>query len=257
MRDIARSSYCVEFPNDTDISEQVLWPQAPAESHGMEDARFVRFTDDRGEVRYYATYTAFDGIHVSQQLLETTDFATFSVSPIGGAAATGKGLALFPRQIRGRYVALSRSDRETNSIAFSDDLRSWDRSETIQIPEQTWEILQLGNCGSPIETDAGWLVITHGVGPMRTYSLGAVGWPDPLTRQRSAGRLRSQRRLLVRQLRAQRHTRPALRRRRSNHLNSNVFGRRSRALVAPRTLSDARRQPVVANVYIRAASIRA
>jgi predicted GH43/DUF377 family glycosyl hydrolase len=172
LRDIARSSYCVEFPNDTDISEQVLWPQAPAESHGMEDARFVRFTDNRGEVRYYATYTAFDGIHVSQQLLETTDFATFSVSPIGGAAATGKGLALFPRQIRGRYVALSRSDRDT--IAFSDDLRSWDRSETIQIPEQTWEILQLGNCGSPIETDAGWLVITHGVGPMRTYSLGAI-----------------------------------------------------------------------------------
>jgi predicted GH43/DUF377 family glycosyl hydrolase len=140
----------------------------------MEDARFVRFVDERGAVIYYATYTAFDGIHVSQQLLETTDFATFTVSPIGGAAAAGKGLALFPRQVHGRYAALSRSDRETNSIAFSDDLRRWDDAETIQIPEQTWEILQLGNCGSPIETDAGWLVITHGVGPMRTYSLGAI-----------------------------------------------------------------------------------
>jgi predicted GH43/DUF377 family glycosyl hydrolase len=174
LRNLARSSYQVEFPEGCDISEQVLWPHSPAEHHGMEDARFVRFTDASGDSRYLATYTAFDGIHVSQQLLETTDFTTFAVSPIGGAAATGKGLALFPRQIGGQFAALSRSDRETNSVAFSDDLRRWNTSETIQIPEQTWEILQLGNCGSPIETDAGWLVITHGVGPMRTYSLGAI-----------------------------------------------------------------------------------
>ena len=107
-------------------------------------------------------------------MLETRDFQSFSVSPVGGDAAIGKGLALFPRRVGGRYVALSRSDRETNEVAYSDDLRCWNKAETIQAPEQPWEILQLGNCGSPIETDAGWLVLTHGVGPMRTYSLGAI-----------------------------------------------------------------------------------
>jgi predicted GH43/DUF377 family glycosyl hydrolase len=106
--------------------------------------------------------------------LETTDFATFDASPMAGNAAIGKGLALFPRRIGGRYVALSRSDRETNAIAFSDDLRCWNDAVTIQTPTRAWEILQIGNCGSPIETDAGWLVLTHGVGPMRTYSLGAL-----------------------------------------------------------------------------------
>ena len=174
LRSLARSSYSIEFPASTDISERVLWPTAPIESHGMEDARFVRFIDEWGDVTYYATYTAFDGINVSQQLLETTDFTSFTTSPIAGTAAVGKGLALFPRQIRGRYVALSRADRETNAIAFSDDLRCWNTSEPIQIPDRLWEVLQLGNCGSPIETDAGWLVLTHGVGPMRTYSLGAI-----------------------------------------------------------------------------------
>jgi predicted GH43/DUF377 family glycosyl hydrolase len=174
LRGLARSSYSIEFPDTTDLSERVLWPEAPAERHGMEDARFVRFTDDDGDVTYYATYTAFDGINVSQQLLETTDFAAFTASPIAGTAAVGKGLALFPRRVHGRYVALSRADRETNAIAFSDDIRCWTNPETIQIPDRLWEILQLGNCGSPIETDAGWLVLTHGVGAMRTYSLGAI-----------------------------------------------------------------------------------
>jgi predicted GH43/DUF377 family glycosyl hydrolase len=174
LRRLARSSYRVEFPISTDISERVLWPQAPAERHGMEDARFVRYVDGRAHATYYATYTAYDGTHVSQQLLETTDFTTFTASPIAGVAAAGKGLALFPRRIRGRYAALSRSDRETNAIAFSDDVRCWHTAHTIQIPTDPWEILQLGNCGSPIETDAGWLVLTHGVGPMRTYSLGAI-----------------------------------------------------------------------------------
>ncbi|MEO8036664.1 MAG: glycosidase, partial [Acidobacteriota bacterium] len=158
LRDLAKSSYRIEFPAHTDISERVLWPHAPAESHGMEDARFVRFADDDGSISYYATYTAFDGTHISQQLLHTTDFATFTVSSMAGAAAVGKGLALFPRKIRGRYAALSRADRESNSIAFSDDIRCWPTSQTIQVPEQSWEILQLGNCGSPIETDRGWLV---------------------------------------------------------------------------------------------------
>ena len=174
LRSLARSAYTVEYPDTTDISERVLWPHAPAESHGMEDARFVRFTDESGDITYYATYTAFDGINICQHLLVTKDFLTFTASPMGGIAATGKGLALFPRKIHGQYAALSRSDRETNAIAFSDDLHCWDSSTTIQVAERAWEILQLGNCGSPIETSDGWLVLTHGVGPMRTYSLSAI-----------------------------------------------------------------------------------
>jgi len=174
LRNLARSSYHLEFPTSSAISERVLWPQAPAERHGMEDARFVRFIHESGEVTYYATYTAFDGINTSQQLFATTDFKTFTSSPMAGPAATGKGLALFPRKIRDQYVALSRFDRETNSIAFSDDLYCWNPAVSLQVPERSWEILQLGNCGSPIETAAGWLVLTHGVGPMRTYSIGAM-----------------------------------------------------------------------------------
>jgi len=174
MRALSRSSYSVEFPAESELSERVLWPQSPAESHGMEDARFVRFTRDDGTVTYYATYTAYDGFGIAQHLISTDDFCSFEVSPMAGPAAIGKGLALFPRKIAGRYVALSRSDRETNAIAFSDDLRCWNTSEVIQTPCHPWEIIQLGNCGSPIETDAGWLVLTHGVGAMRTYSIGAL-----------------------------------------------------------------------------------
>jgi predicted GH43/DUF377 family glycosyl hydrolase len=174
LRRLAHSSYRIEFPAATELSERVLWPHAPAERHGMEDARFVRFVHPDGEVVYYATYTAYDGTNIAQHMLETTDFVSFGAAPMAGRAAVGKGLALFPRMINGRYVALSRSDRETNAIAFSDDLRCWNTATTIQTPDRAWEILQLGNCGSPIETEAGWLVLTHGVGPMRTYSLGAL-----------------------------------------------------------------------------------
>ncbi len=174
LREIARSSYSLTFPESTELSERVLWPHAPSESHGMEDARFVQFTADSGERSYLATYTAYDGHNISQQLLTTDDFVSFSCAPMAGAAALGKGLAIFPRKIRGSYVALSRSDRETNSVAFSSDLRCWPTSTTIQVPTQPWEVLQLGNCGSPIETDRGWLVLTHGVGPMRTYAMSAI-----------------------------------------------------------------------------------
>lgn len=174
LRNVARSSYRVEFPTTSEISERVLWPHAPIESHGMEDARFVRFTGDTGEHVYYATYTAYNGDDICVQLLETTDFVTFTATPMAGPAAGGKGFALFPRKIGGRYVALSRSNRETNAIASSDDLCCWGDAHTFQIPERPWEILQLGNCGSPIETAAGWLVLTHGVGPMRSYSIGAL-----------------------------------------------------------------------------------
>lgn len=174
LRSLRNSSYRVEFSASTELSERVLWPQAPAESHGMEDARFVRFIGDSGDAVYYGSYTAYDGANIRQHMLETTDFRTFDATPMAGSAASGKGFALFPRQVGGRYAALSRSDRETNSIAFSDDIHCWTSSETIQVPERPWEVLQLGNCGSPIETEAGWLVLTHGVGPMRTYSLGVI-----------------------------------------------------------------------------------
>jgi predicted GH43/DUF377 family glycosyl hydrolase len=144
------------------------------EQAGMEDARFVRFTDDDGSQTFYATYTAYSGSHISQQLLETTDFLSFTSAPIVGQAAVNKGLALFPRRIRGRFAAMSRSDRETNSVAYSDHLSVWTNPLACQSPTRAWEVLQLGNCGSPIETDVGWLVLTHGVGPMRTYSIGAI-----------------------------------------------------------------------------------
>jgi predicted GH43/DUF377 family glycosyl hydrolase len=174
IRAIATSSYRTEFPDDTVLSERVLWPHSPAERHGMEDARFVRFVDDDGSVTYYATYTAFDGANIAQHLLTTHDFTTFHASPLAGAAASGKGLALFPRKVNGRYAALSRSDRESNSVTFSDDMHCWHTSEQIQTPGRPWELLQLGNCGSPIETADGWLVLTHGVGAMRTYALGVL-----------------------------------------------------------------------------------
>jgi predicted GH43/DUF377 family glycosyl hydrolase len=170
---MAASSYAVEFDKDTALSERVLWPSGPAESHGMEDARFVRFTDD-SDALYYATYTAFDGSQVAPHLLETRDFETFTISQLSGPSARNKGMALFPRRIAGRYAALSRWDRESNAIGYSDDCHRWGEPTTVQSPAHPWELIQLGNCGSPIETPAGWLVFTHGVGPMREYAIGAV-----------------------------------------------------------------------------------
>ncbi len=174
IRTIADRFYTVEFPSETVLSERVLWPAMEAEQAGMEDARFVRFVDDDGSVTYYATYTAYSGSSISQQLLETKDFQSFDSRPLVGKAAANKGLALFPRRINGRYAAMSRSDRETNTVAFADDLAVWTSASPCQQPAESWEALQLGNCGPPIETDAGWLVLTHGVGPMRTYSIGAI-----------------------------------------------------------------------------------
>jgi predicted GH43/DUF377 family glycosyl hydrolase len=189
IRTIADRFYAVEFPGDATLSERVLWPAMEAEQAGMEDARFVRFVDDDGLVTYYATYTAYSGSHISQQLLETKDFQFFTSRPLVGKAAANKGLALFPRRINGRYAAMSRSDRETNSVAFADHLGVWSSASPCQQPTESWEALQLGNCGPPIETGAGWLVLTHGVGPMRTYSIGAIllDLDDPT---RVLGRLR-------------------------------------------------------------------
>ena len=174
IRRIAARFYAVEFPGHTPLSERVLWPATAAEGAGMEDARFVRFVDDDSTVTYFASYTAYSGSHISQQLLQTNDFQTFVSVPLVGPAAANKGLALFPRRIDGRFAAMSRSDRETNTVALADHPAVWPTASSCQQPTATWEVLQLGNCGAPIETDSGWLVLTHGVGPMRTYSIGAV-----------------------------------------------------------------------------------
>lgn len=171
---LASSNYETTFAKESRISDRVIFPAGPTESHGMEDARFVRFTHDDGSVVYYATYTAFDGFNILPQLIETTDFVSFRVATLNGKCAQNKGMALFPRMIDGRYAALSRYDNENNYLMLSDHVRFWHDTEKIQVPERPWELMQVGNCGSPLETEAGWLVITHGVGPLRQYNLGAL-----------------------------------------------------------------------------------
>ena len=176
MRWLAASNYLLAFDAEsTTLSERLLWPEGPFESRGMEDARFVHFREDDGSTSYYATYTAFDGFQILPQLIETNDFATFEMSTLAGHSAQNKGMALFPRTVDGHYVALSRPDRENLHLLRSSDPRAW-RAESVPLrrPQQAWEVIQMGNCGSPIETDRGWLVLTHGVGPMRTYRLGAM-----------------------------------------------------------------------------------
>jgi predicted GH43/DUF377 family glycosyl hydrolase len=174
IRMLASSNYVTSFPTDTDPSERVIFPAGPHESHGMEDARFVRFTGEGGEVVYYATYTAYDGFEILPQLIETKDFARFTISTLNGAAAQNKGMALFPRRIGGKFVMLSRKDRENLHLSTSDDVHHWDDVTELFRPQNPWELMQIGNCGSPIETQAGWLVLTHGVGPMRRYAIGAL-----------------------------------------------------------------------------------
>ena len=171
---LASSNYRVSFPATTELSERVLFPSSPTESHGMEDARFVRFVDDDATVTFFGTYTAFDGHQILPQLIETADFAEFRISTLTGRAAQNKGIAIFPRRIDGKYVALGRQDNVNNFVMTSTDIRVWREAVVIQEPERPWELMQLGNCGSPLETEAGWLVITHGVGPMRRYTLGAL-----------------------------------------------------------------------------------
>ena len=169
---LAQSNYEVVFLEEHHISERVIFPVSDNESRGIEDARFVRFVDDDGSVIYYAPYTAYNGERILPQLIETRDFLSFKISTLNGKQAQGKGMALFPRRIRGKYVMLSRQDGENNAIMFSDNLHFWQDARILQTPEFPYEFIQMGNSGSPIETPEGWLVITHGVGPMRTYSLG-------------------------------------------------------------------------------------
>jgi predicted GH43/DUF377 family glycosyl hydrolase len=152
----------------------IIFPVSPVETKGMEDARFVRFVEDDGELKYFATYTAFDGKVILPQLLQTNDFLRFKISTLNGPESKNKGMALFPRRIHGNYAMLSRQDNENVFIMFSDHLHFWYTKEILLKPSYPWEFVQIGNCGSPIETDEGWLVLTHGVGPMRKYSIGAV-----------------------------------------------------------------------------------
>ncbi len=176
---LARSDYEMHFDDDQSLDERCIFPNSPNETNGIEDARFVCFTDDKGasgesEVTYYATYTAYNGRVTFPQLLETKDFTHFKISTLNGAEVQNKGMGLFPRKINGKYVMLSRQDGENIYLMYSDDLYFWQTKELLAKPTYSWEYVQLGNCGSPIETEAGWLVLTHGVGPMRKYAIGAL-----------------------------------------------------------------------------------
>jgi predicted GH43/DUF377 family glycosyl hydrolase len=174
IRWLAHSNYQLELSREAEASEVVIFPQTSNESHGIEDLRMVRFVDDDGTVTYYGTCTAFDGYHVLPQLIETRDFLKIGVHTINGANAINKGMALFPRRIGGHYVMCSRIDGENLYIMYSDIVHFWETAELLQTPRLPWEFVQIGNCGSPLETPAGWLLLTHGVGPMRTYCIGAM-----------------------------------------------------------------------------------
>jgi predicted GH43/DUF377 family glycosyl hydrolase len=163
----------VIFKPDEDISERVIFPVTESQSNGIEDARFVEFTDGSRKT-YYATYTAYSGRAIRSELIETSDFISFRMSPLHGAAARNKGMALFPRKINGKYAMIARQDNENLYLIYSDDLYRWDDGRAILKPQFPWEFVQIGNCGSPIELDEGWLLLTHGVGPVRKYSIGAA-----------------------------------------------------------------------------------
>ncbi len=170
---LSDSYHNISFSKDTDISDRVIFPISEFERKGIEDARFVRFIEDDGSIIYYATYTAYDGHLIMPKLLQTRDFYDFKVSLLYGEGAQNKNLALFPRKINGKYAMISRIDGWNNYIMYSDKIHIWENPVMLQQPHAPWEYIQIGNCGSPIETEDGWLVITHGVGPMRRYCLGA------------------------------------------------------------------------------------
>ena len=170
---LAKSNYEIVYHSDTELSERLIFPYGPTETAGIEDARFVCFQQEDGGVRYYATYSAYDGKVVLPQLLETEDFLRFRMHTLNGPAVANKGFALFPRKINGRYVMLSRQDGENLFLMDSDNLYFWHAKRVVTRPTYPWEYVQVGNCGSPIETEAGWLVLSHGVGPMRKYCIGA------------------------------------------------------------------------------------
>jgi len=170
---LARSNYEVQFEPEQQLSERIIFPVTPSQRNGIEDARFVCFQNDDGTHIYYATFTAYDGKVVVPELVETSDFLLFRFITLNGPAAENKGMAIFPRKINGLYAMLSRQDNENIYLMFSDNVHFWNERRLLLKPTFPWELVQLGNCGSPIETDAGWLVLSHGVGPMRRYCIGA------------------------------------------------------------------------------------
>lgn len=186
---LANSNYQLRFPADRPISECVIFPVSPNERNGIEDARFVRFLDDDGKATYYATYTAFNGVTFMPQIIETEDFRSFRMLTLNGAVARNKGMALFPRKINGLFMMVTRHDGENLYISKSEHVHFWYEAELLQVPVEPWELVQIGNGGSPIETEAGWLLLTHGVGPVRRYHIGALllDLQNPL---RVIGRLR-------------------------------------------------------------------
>ncbi len=171
---LADTHHDIVFSKDTDLSERVILPISEWESRGIEDARFVRFEEENGEITYYATYTAYDGFTILPKLVETRDFYHFQIRPMYGDGASNKNLALFPRKVNGKYMMLARLDGVNNYILESDSLTIWEEPKLLMGPKYPWEFVQMGNCGSPVETEDGWLLITHGVGPMRTYRMGVV-----------------------------------------------------------------------------------
>ncbi|MBU0955057.1 MAG: glycoside hydrolase family 130 protein [Spirochaetes bacterium] len=172
---LAESNFEVNFDPDSRLSQRIIFPSVPSQSNGIEDARFVKFQENRkGEITYYATYTAYDGKSILPQLMETKDFLHFKFITLNGPAAQNKGMALFPRKINGQYVMLSRQDDENILIMFSDNIHFWKSPSVLARPSKAWEFMKIGTCGSPIETEAGWIVLTHGVGPMRKYCLSAI-----------------------------------------------------------------------------------
>ncbi len=171
---LAKSNYEIQYSPDHELSERVIFPFSPTETNGIEDARFVNFREDDGRQTYYATYSAYDGRMVLPQLLETRDFLQFKMHTLNGPAVSNKGMALFPRKINGQYVMLGRQDGEHLFLMYSEMLYFWHTKEIIVKPTSPWEFVQMGNCGSPLETPAGWLVLTHGVGAMRKYCIGAM-----------------------------------------------------------------------------------
>ena len=170
---LARSNYEVQFDPEQDLSERIIFPSTPSQRNGIEDARFVRFRKDNGEHVYFATFTAYDGRVIMPELLETSDFLRFRFISLNGPEAENKGMALFPRKVNGSYAMISRQDNENIFLMCSDNVHFWNERHLLLKPAFPWELVQIGNCGSPIETEAGWLVLSHGVGPMRQYCIGA------------------------------------------------------------------------------------
>jgi predicted GH43/DUF377 family glycosyl hydrolase len=186
---LARSNYEVQFEASQELSGRIIFPSTPSQRNGIEDARFVCFDKEDGTQKYFATFTAFDGTTVLPELLETSDFLHFKFISLNGPAAKNKGMAMFPRRIGGRYAMLGRQDNETISLMLSDNIHFWDEHSPLLKPTFPWELVQIGNCGSPIETGKGWLVLSHGVGSMRKYCIGAflLDLADP---SKVIGRLR-------------------------------------------------------------------